>query len=374
MKAMNIRLRFLFLMLPAVLVLVSCSSEQGRTTPPPATVRNIDVLAAQQANVPDLLEAVGTVRAAQTSDAASQVMGNIVEIRAHEGDHVQRGQVLAVIDDSQPRAAVDRATAADLAAQQQLVGADSDLALAESTLKRYQTLFEKKSVSPQEFDEVKARQQSALARRDMAKAGQAQAHAALSQARTSLDYTRIRAPFDGVVTEKKADSGTLVSPGMPIFTVEDARRYRLEANVNENDLQYVRTGEQVSVVIDALDNAGLKGKVVQIVPAADSASRTFLVKIELPTDTRLRSGLFGRAQFSRGERQALLIPRSAVVERGQLQGVYVLDQNKVASLRYITLGKPSGTEVEVLAGLQDGERLVAKPGMVDLNGKRIEVQ
>jgi RND family efflux transporter MFP subunit len=160
---------------------------------------------------------------------------------------------------------------------------------------------------------------------------------------------------------------------MPIFTVEDVRRYRLEATVNENDLQYVRTGEQVSVVIDALDNAGLKGKVVQIVPAADAASRAFLVKIELPTDTHLRSGLFGRAQFSRGERQVLLIPRSAVVDRGQLQGIYVLDQNKVASLRYITLGKPSGAEVEVLAGLQDGEQLVATPGAIDLNGKRIEV-
>ena len=237
MKRMNIRLRFLLLMLPAVFSLVGCSSEQTRTTQSPETVRNIPVLTVQQANVPDLLEAVGTVRAAQTSDAASQMMGNIVEIRAHEGDHVQRGQVLAVIDDSQPRAVVDRATAADLAAQQQLVGADSDLALAESTLKRYQNLYEKKSVSPQEFDEVKARQQAALARRDMAKAGQAEAQAALSQARTSLNYTRIRAPFDGVVTGKKADSGTLASPGMPIFTVEDVRRYRLEASVNESDLR-----------------------------------------------------------------------------------------------------------------------------------------
>jgi RND family efflux transporter MFP subunit len=374
MNRMNTGLGLSFVVLLAVVSLAGCSSEQSRTAASPETVRNISVLAVQQANVPDLLEAVGTVRAAQTSAAASQMMGNIVEIRAHEGDYVQRGQVLAVIVDSQPRAAVDRATAADLGAQQQLVGADSDLALAESTLKRYQNLYEKKSVSPQEFDEVKARQQAALARRDMAKAGQAQAQAALSQARTSLDYTRIRAPFEGVVTEKKADSGTLASPGMPIFTVEDVRRYRLEATVNESDLRYVRTGQQVSVAIDALGNAGLNGKVVQIVPAADPASRTFLVKIELPTDARLRSGLFGRAQFSRGERQALLIPRSAVVERGQLQGIYVLDQNKVASLRYITLGKPSGAQVEVLAGLQDGEQLVAKPGAVDLSGKRIEVQ
>src|SRR5207253_5143955 len=134
------------------------------------------------------------------------------------------------------------------------------------------------------------------------------------------------------------------------------------------------TGGQVSVAIEALDNAELKGKVVQIVPAADPASRAFLVKIELPTDTQLRSGLFGRARFSRGERQALLIPRSAVVERGQLQGVFVLDQDKVANLRYITVGKPSGSAIEVLAGLQDGERLVAKPGAVDLNGKRVEAE
>jgi RND family efflux transporter MFP subunit len=371
---MNIELRLSLLVLAAVVSLAGCSAEQSREGSSPETVRNIPVLAVQRANVPDLLEAVGTVHAAQTSDLASQMMGNIVEVRVHEGDRVRRGQVLAVIDDAQPRAAVDRATATENAAQQQLIAADSDLALAESTLKRYQNLYERKSVSAQEFDEVKARQQAALARRDMATAGQGQAKAALAQARTSLEYTRIRAPFDGVVTEKKVDSGTLASPGMSIFTVEDVRRYRLEAPVNESDLRYVRTGQQVSVVIDALGNEGLKGKVVQIVPAADAASRTFLVKIELPTDGRLRSGLFGRAQFSRGERQSLLIPRSAVVERGQLQGVFVLDQNKVASLRYVTLGKPSGVEIEVMAGLQDGEWLVSKPGATDLNGKRVEGQ
>jgi RND family efflux transporter MFP subunit len=379
MNRMNAGLKLSSLLLASMLLasiagLGGCSADQQHAALVPETVRNISVVTLQPANVPDLVEAVGTVRAAQSSDLASQMMGNIVEIRVHEGDHVQRGQVLAVIDESQPRAAVDRATAANIAAQQQLVAADSDLALAESTLKRYQNLYEKKSVSPQEFDEVKARQQAARARRDMAQAGQGQAQAALAEARTSLDYTRIRAPFDGVIAEKKADPGTLASPGMTIFTVEDVRRYRLEATVNENDLRYVRTGQQVSVVIDALDNTGLEGKVVQIVPAADSASRSFLVKIELPTDLRLRSGLFGRAQFSRGERQALLIPRSAVVERGQLQGVFVLDQNKVASLRYVTVGKSSGSDIEVLAGLQSGERLVVKPGELDLNGKRVEAE
>ena len=371
MNPMN-ALKLGFLMLALVAGFGGCSTEQPAKARSPETVRNIPVLTVQPTNVPDLLEAVGTVRAAQTSDLASQMMGNIVEIRAREGDRVRRDQVLAIIDGAQPRAAVDRANAALSAAEQQLLAANSDLALAESTLKRYQNLYERKSVSPQEFDEVRARQQAALARRDMAQAGQEQAKAALAEARTSLDYTRIRAPFDGIVTEKKADSGTLASPGMPIFTVEDVRRYRLQVNVNENDLRYVRAGEQVGVEIDALGSPGLKGKVVEIVPAADPTSRTFLVKIELPPDTRLRSGLFGQAQFSRGQRQALLVPRSAVVERGQLQGVFVLDQNRVASLRYVTLGKSSESEVEVLAGLQGGERVVSQPGELDLNGKRVE--
>jgi len=372
MNTNNTGLRLGCLIVAAVLGGSSCSTKPQAEVPSTETVRNVSVLAVKQDNIPDVLESVGTVRAAQSSDLASQMMGNILEIRVREGDRVSRGEVLAVIDDSQPRATLDRARAAELAAQQQLVAANSDLALAESTLKRDRYLYEQKVVSQQEFDEVNTRQQTFLARRDIAQAGQDQARAALNQAATSLDYTRIRAPFNGIVTHKKVDSGTLASPGMPIFTVEDMRRFQLEVSVNESDLWCVRPGGQVAVAIDALGNTELKGKVAQIVPTADPASRAFFVKIDLPSETRLRSGLFGRAQFSRGKQEALLIPRSAVVERGQLQGVFVLDQNKVANLRYVTLGKPSGSAIEVLSGLQGGERFVANPGRRDLNSKRIE--
>jgi RND family efflux transporter MFP subunit len=372
---MNLKRAIFPLLLSSVIVgLSSCSGERKQAMQSPETVRNLSVLAVQPASVPDLLEAVGTVSAAQTSNLASQMMGSIMEIRVREGDRVQRGQVLAVIDNSQPRASLDRAIAADNAAQQQVSSAESDLSLAESTLKRYQTLYDRKSVSPQEFDEVKARQQSALSHRDIARADQAQAKAAIIQAHTSLDYARIRAPFDGVITAKNADPGTLASPGVPIFTIEGVGRYRLETTINEGDLRHVRMGQQVLVIIDALGDAELAGRVVQIMPAAEAASRSFLVKIELTVDPRLRSGVFGRAQFSRGDRQSLLIPRTAVIERGQLQGTFVLDHNNVAALRYVTLGKTSGGNVEVLAGLQSGEHLVAKPGELDLNGKRIEAK
>ena len=354
-------------------VLAGCTNERRAVNAPPETLSDVSVIAVQKTPVPDWLQAVGTVRAAQTSQVSSRATGNILEVRAHEGDRVQGGQVLAVLDDAQSRSAVDQATAAVTAAENERSAADSDRALAAATLKRYQQLFEKKSVSPQEFDEIKARYQLADARRDMADAGQAQANAYLVQARTSLGYTRIRAPFAGVVTEKKADVGTLASSGMPIFTIEDTRSYRLEVTVDETDLSIVRIGQVSPVTIDSLENVPLFGKVAQIVPAVDPASRSFLVKVELPVDARLRSGLFGRACFSRGQRPALLIPRTSLVERGQLQGVWVLDANQIVGLRYVTLGQSAGDQIEVLSGLQDGERLVAVAGDRDLSGKRLAV-
>jgi RND family efflux transporter MFP subunit len=354
--------------------LSGCSNAHHTEAVVPETVSNVSIIVAQKTAVPEWLEAVGTVEAAQTSQVSSQMMGNIIDIRAHEGDRVESGQVLAIIDDAQPRSAVDQATAALVAADKEASAADSDFALAQATLNRYQQLYEKKSVSPQEFDEIKARYQSAEARRDMARAGQSQANAALTQARTALGYTRIRAPFAGTVTEKKADAGTLASPGMPIFTIEDTRSYRLETQIDESDIRLVHVGRVTPVMIDALANTELSGKVAQIVPAADADSRSFLVKVELPKDSRLRSGLFGRAHFLRGERVAIVIPRASVVERGQLQGVYTLDANQVAELRYVTFGKSVGEKVEVLSGLQDGDRIVASPGDRELGGKRIAIR
>ena len=352
-------------------LLSGCSADHHVAASEPQTIRNVAVITARFSNTPDLLEAVGTLRAAQTSQLASQATGTIMEVRVREGDRVQRGQVLAVIDDAEPRATVDRAVATELAARQELAATEADLRLADSTLKRYQSLYEDKVVSSQALEEVQARQQAAQAHRDLARAGQAQAQAALAEARTSLGYTRIRSPFDGVVTEK-LDPGALASPGVPILAVEDISRYRLDATVNENDLRYVRLGQAAPILIDALGNMEVKGHVAQIIPAADPASRSFLIKIDLPAGKELRSGLFARAQFSRGEKSALLIPQTAIIQRGQLQGVWVLDENKVAGLRYVTLGKPARDQVEVLAGIQTGELVVSGPGEMDLSGKRIE--
>jgi RND family efflux transporter MFP subunit len=364
----------IFLLIPALTAaLTGCGDQRPTPTATPETVRGLALVTAERRAVPDTLEAVGTVRAAQTSQVASQLLANIVEIRASEGTRVRKGEILALLDDAQPRAGLERAKAALLAAEQEVAAANADFDLAAATLRRYQDLFEKESVSPQEFDEVAARHRGATARREIAAAGLEQARAAVAQATSVFEFTRIRAPFDALVTEKRADTGTLAAPGMVLFVVEDTRRFRLEVTVDEGEIRFVTLGQTVPVVVEALGPEELQGRVVQTVPAADPASRSFLVKVELPIAARLRSGLFGRALFARGEREGLLLPRTAVVERGQLEGVYVLSEDNIAHLRYIALGKPLGAQVEVLSGLEPGERVVAEPGERDLAGKRIEV-
>lgn len=352
--------------------LAGCSSKREGAAPAPEVLRDVALLQVAPTMLADNVEAVGTVRAAESAQLAAQMMGTVVAVNVREGDHVRRGQVLVVIDSAQPQAGLDRARAAVSGTDHEAAAAEADYTLAATTMKRYRDLYDHKAVSPQEFDEVNARLQSAAARRDITRAGQAQAKAALAQASTSLDYTRVRAPFDGVVTEKRVDPGAMATPGTPLLTVEKSGRYRLEATVDESSLQYVKPGQAAKVTLDALGGGELPGRVVEIVPAADPGSRSFMVKVELPANAQLRSGLFGRAYFSRGERESLTVPRAAVVTRGQLQGVYVVGPDQVASLRYVTLGRPAGDAVEVLSGLQAGEKLVSAPGQRDLGGKRIQ--
>jgi len=360
--------------LAALLAFAGCSGEKRPQAPAPEVVRGLALLTAERATLPDYVEATGTVRAAQSAQLASQVMGTITHVNVHEGEAVHRGQVLITIDEAQPRAAYQSATAGLQASKEAVAAADADYALAEATMKRYQSLYDKKSVSPQEYDEVKTKLEAAKARRDAAQAGTAQAEAAVAESATTIGFTRIRAPFDGLITAKLIDPGAMAAPGVPLLAMEDPSRFRLEANVDESQIGVVRIGATVSVAIDSLGGQELAGKVVQIVPAADPTSRTFTVKIDLPANPQIRSGVFGRARFVRGQREALVVPQTALVQRGQLDALYVVTKDGVASLRYVTLGKPSSGNVEVLSGLENGEQVVAQANGRELSGKKVEAQ
>jgi RND family efflux transporter MFP subunit len=200
------------------------------------------------------------------------------------------------------------------------------------------------------------------------------ARAQESGARTMLSYTRLVAPFAGVVTARMADPGTMAAPGVPLLQVDQAGALQLDATVDESAIGAIHKGMKVQVAIDGGPSASLAGTVAEIVPAADPSSHSFLVKIDLPTSNQLRAGMYGTAEFANGVRQAILIPRSAVVSRGSLSCAYVLDGQGIAQLRYLTLGAAQGNFVEVLSGVSSGEKLIDIPSDRDLAGKRIEAQ
>jgi len=355
-------------------VLAGCSDSKPTAQAPAEKVHGVAVMEVRKATVPDAVEATGTVRAALSAQLASQVMGTITRVNVHEGDRVHRGEVLVSIDEAQQQAAYTSAKAGLQASQQSIAAADADYALAEATMRRYQMLYDKKSVSPQEYDEVKTKLAAAQARRDAAHAGATQAEAGVSQAGTAMSFTRVRAPFDGLVTARLAEPGAMAAPGVPLLVVEDPSKFRLEAQVDESKIGAVKLGETVPVTIDALGGQAIEGKVVQVVPAADPSSRTFTVKIDLPANPQIRSGLFGRASFPRGQREAIAIPKSAVLSRGQMQAVYLIGSDQLAGLRFVTLGASSGDQVEVLSGLQSGDRIATTPGDRELSGKQVEAR
>jgi len=340
----------------------------------PEVIRGVHVFQTANQTLPETVDTVGTVRALESSTLSSQIMGNIASIAVREGDRVKAGETVISIDAAQIAAQTERAHASVVAMGQQITAAESDAALAASTLKRFEMLEAQKSVSPQEFDEVESRSKAASARLAMVRSQEAEARAAESAARTMQGYTRIHAPFDGVVTERKVDPGAMATPGTPLLTIEKAGALRLEVSVDESLLSFVHAGTGIPVVVDSLGSQPVNGKVTQIVPVADPGSRSFLVKIDLPTAPGLHSGMYGHALLMRGSRDVLVIPQTAVIAHGSLKSIYVVGQNRVAELRYIAVGNLHGNELEVLSGLSAGETVIDSPGERELSGKRIEVQ
>jgi RND family efflux transporter MFP subunit len=233
---------------------------------------------------------------------SAQVVGRIEQVLVREGDTVRSGQTLAVLNDATLRASADQAKAAVQAAGSQQAAAQTNADLAVSTLARYKQLQEQRSVSPQEFDEVERRAEAAVAQVEALRSQATAAKAQETGARAMLAYSRVTAPFDGVVTARMADPGTLASPGLPILQVESAGPLQLQVAVDESAISSIRKGMKLNISIDAAPSLEPAGTVAEIVPAADPASHSFLVKIDLRYSSQLRSGMYGTTTIATGGR------------------------------------------------------------------------
>lgn len=377
-----------------VLMLWLAGAFTGKVKPgPPAPLGpapGVVTAAVEERKFPLLIQQVGTTRMETEAQVSSRIMAQVREVLVREGESVagpdgKGGTVIARLDDRDAQAkllqaasqvtatsrAIESAKARLGSAAAQLEAAKAHLVQADADYTRYQNLLKEGVTTGQQVEHMRAEKDIAAAQvraatldvdaaqGDLARfeAQKQEADAAATQARVSLSYTVIEAPFTGRVVRKLVDVGDTVNPGQGLFTIETPSRPQLHAWVVESLLPFLRMGQKLDVSVDTL-NRTFAGTVADIIPKVDPATRTVLVKIALPPDPALVSGLFGRVLIPHGEYSTLVIPAACVREVGQLDLVDALDSAGHPHRRFVTLGDRHGALVEVLSGLKAGERVV----------------
>lgn len=330
------------------LLTAGCGSKEEPALSPVSAALQASIQAAvvdiKTAQVPIRVEVTGQVATVYQATLSSRIQGTIDKLLVREGMQVSKGQTLIELDSRDVKADLARATA--------------EVENAKAQLNRMTTLYRQDAVSKQEMEN---------ATRSF-KVAEANRKAVLAQ----LSYTRVKAPFDGVITEKKVEAGELASPGQPLLKMEDPRQLRLEATVAEGDLKSVSRGDRIPVVIDALGGTALMGVVSQILPAGDPQTHTFMVKVDLPATPGLKTGMFGRFQLDKGTTQTILVPASAVIERGELTSVFVVGSDHIARLRWIKAGRRFDRQMEILSGVNVGERVLLD-GSRGVDGATVQI-
>ena len=319
-------------------------------------IRDVIVAKVAPSKVESVYETAGTVRAKVTSTLASRVFGTVTRMYVREGDTVRAGDVLLALDDrdAKQRVAAAQSGYDEALKAREVSGKQSDL--ADITSRRYGNLYKEKVVSQQEFDQIETQRNVAALERERAALAAGRARSLLEEARVHLGFTEIRAPFSGIVVARKVDQGSMAVPGMPLLTIEDTSQFKIEAYVDERLSSRLRPGAPIKIRFDTTGET-VAGRVTRVVPAVDPATRTFLMEAALK-GANLRSGLYGKVLIPDGERETILVPRSAVVEKGQLTGVYVVDESGVVNYRLIKKGAIYDNGAEILSGLKNGERII----------------
>jgi RND family efflux transporter MFP subunit len=362
-----------------------CSHGESPKAPagPPVAV---SVAAAAEQELVTPFEAGGVIRAQRVAVIVSRIMADVRAVPVNAGDRVRAGQALVLLDGRELQAHRAQASASQTAVTQSTALAEADrqaaeagLALARLTHQRMADLKAKNSATQGELDEAVATLRGAEARMKVADARVAEARASIESAAagaTAADvaasYATLTAPFDGVVTEKSVDPGNMASPGQPLVTVEDDRVFRLEVRLDESRAAFAHVGDQVGVRLDG-GAADAMGRIVEVQRMLDTGSHDFLVKIDVPSGSSMRSGMYGRAVFRGPSRRGLAVPESAVLRRGQLVSVFVVGADNHARLRLVNASEAAGGSVEIRAGVQAGERVVLSPPPALVDGSPVTV-
>ncbi len=334
---------FSILLSGIVLVIGGCSSKSPPPAKPPTSTLASIVVESVHAPLERTVD--GTIEAVNQATVSAQTAGRITEILYDVNDVVPAGAVIIRLKGNEQRATLGAAQAA-------ITEARARNAEAATTYQRISELFQRRVVSKAQLDQATANRDAAAARLTAAEAG-------VATAREGVGYTEIRAPYGGVVTNRLVEVGESVSPGTPLMTGLSLRDLRVNTNIPQGIVMQVRRLKQAAVYVG---NQRVEATKITIFPEAATPSSTFRARLDLPPGALdLAPGMYVKVGLVVGEADRLLVPISAVVERSEVTGVYVLDSHGQASLRYVRPGHRFGDKLEILAGLAAGERIALDP-------------
>lgn len=358
-KTTDLLLYFTVLIITTILI-TGCKGKinKGKAQVERPSITGVRVSEVSISTIDDYYETSGTVKARNIATISSRMMGEVKAINVKEGDSVKAGQTLLIVDDMDINERIKAAEAGYKEALKGLEMVKQNRALVDITYKRYKRLHDEKAISQQELDQIETQKKVSDLEYERAEETVNRAKAALSEARVYHGYTRVTAPFSGVITEKRIERGSMAVLGSPLLTIEDTSSYQIVVNVDERFSGLINKGMPALILIDSL-GLEIKGTISEVIPSVDPMSRTFIVKIDIKAP-QLKSGLYGKVKIPVGKRETIIIPLRAVVEKGQLTGVYAVNREGIISFRPIRTGKTFGDNIEVLSGLNLGERIVTE--------------
>lgn len=355
MRQMSKRLTALWLV--TIFGLVGCTQEAEQAEESTSQVFKAHVQTVELGEIPLMAVVPGAIVPEQKAQISSRLIGYIKGLEVEVGQTVKRGQLLFSIDSADINSQIVQANAG----YQQAIAGLND---AKLDYDRFTQLYKDASVSKQQYDKIRLQY-------NIAQQNVAAAKSALNQAKEQLNYANVKAPFDGVIVDKMAVAGDLASPGKPIVIIENTASLIVQTEVAGDLFAVLKMGDEATVVVEGQPKP-LVGTIYTLVSSANPKTRTHTVKLSLPVITGVNSGTFARVSFKRGVRQTMMIPKSAIVNRAGIEGVFVTENSK-AFFRMVRTGLEIDDKVEIQAGLALGEQVVVDNNQSILNGDTIEI-
>lgn len=354
---------FIIILIIASLFISSCSSDAKKIATDQTPAINVKVSTIKLNNNNPFLSVSGKIQAANSADVSTRMMGYVTKVYVNVGDKVQKGQLLVAINNTDLQAKKAQVDAG-------ITQAKAAFKNAEKNYNRFKNLFESNSITQKEMDDMTANYQ-------MAKASLESANQMKNEINAQFAYSNIKAPFSGIVTAKNIDTGDMANPGMPLISIETPNDFEVIAMVPETEISEIIKGTTVTVLVKSLQKS-ITGKVTEVSTSAKNTGGQYLVKIQLEkTGVNILSGMFATVQFpvkAKANSYLILIPKEAIVTKGQLSGIYTVSQSNTALLRWLRLGRTYGNQVEVLSGFSANESYIISADGKLFNGAKVSIQ